>query len=268
MWWIWSIGWALAAPCEEAASLADLEADLEAAERRLGDLDSDAFLDQTADLAPRVACLAEPLEPVRVAHLHRVFGLRAYLARQDADARAAFGAARAADPNYVFPFWLVPERHEIRELYAASEPELTRFPVLPAKNGLLLFDGEETNERPRFRPTLAQVLDDAGAVEATAWLRPTDVMPAYDEARPLLPPLAGGARTVRTTLFASSGAAVVLSGVSYGLAGLANQRFQSAEDRQTVLDSQRQSRIFVTTSAVSGGAAVAALTGAFLVGRI
>lgn len=265
--WAWLLAAAWAAPCADE-SLVALEGDLTEAERRLGDLDSDAFLDQTADLASRVACLSEPVENVRAAHVHRVFGLRAYLARQDADARAAFASARAADPTYVFPFWLVPERHEIRELYAKSEPDLTRFPVLPARQGALLFDGEETTERPRFRPTLAQVVEDDGKVSASAWLRPTDVMPDYDEARPVLPPLAGGPKAVRTTLLVTSATTAVLSGLSYGLAGLANQRFQDATDRDTVLDAQRASRTYVTTSAVAGGAAVASLTGAFLVGRL
>jgi hypothetical protein len=265
MWWMLALAWG--APCPEPQALGPLEVELEAAERKLGDLDSDGFLADTADLSARIGCLAEPVEPTRAAHLHRVFGLRAYLARQEEDAKAAFGSARDADPTYVFPFWLVPERHEIRELYAASEPDLTHFPVLPAKSGVLLFDGEESTDRPRFRPTLVQVLDDDGNVVRSAWIRPTDLMPEYDEAHPVLPPLAGGPKAVRTSLFVGSATAAVVSGVSYGLAGVANGRFNNAANNPELLASQRQANTFVTTSAIAGGAAVASLTGALLIGR-
>ena len=45
-------------------------------------------------------------------------------------------------------------------------------------------------------------------------------------------------------------------------------RFQAATDRDTLMSSQRSANAFVYTSAISGGVAVASLTGAFLVGRL
>lgn len=264
----WTVAMALAAPCAERGNAEALSARVEQAEKQLGDLDSDGFLQKTNDLSVRVECLAEALSPVQAAELHRTFGLRAYLGQQTEDAKDAFSSARAADPDYVYPFWLVPERHEIRELYGAAEPDLAVLPVLPAKSGSLRFDGVEGTERPMFRPTVVQVFDDEGQVQASAWLRPTDALPPYEEARPVLPPLIGASRTARTTLLVSSGVAVVTAGAAYGLSGLANSRFRDATDRESLFSTQRSANTFVYTSAISGGVAVATLTGAFLVGRL
>jgi len=259
---------ALAAPCPTREAPEMVLGRVDEAEKRLADLDSDGFLERTADLSTLVTCLQAPLSPDQSAKLHRAFGLRAYLGRQADDAKLAFASARAADPDYVFPFWLVPERHEIRELYAAADPSLAVRPVLPAKDAVLRFDGVESTERPMFRPTVVQVVDEQGEVEASAWLRPTDALPAYDEARPVLPPLIGASRTARTTMLATSGVGVLTAGVTYGLAGMANQRFVEAGDRDTLLKAQRTANTYVYTSAISGGVALASLTGAFLVGRL
>lgn len=265
--WIWMASAAAGSGCEAPIGIDTLEAQLEQAERALGDLNSDGFLSQTADLAARVECVEGAVPPKVAAHVHRVFGLRAYLGRQDADARAAFSSARAVDPDYVFPFWLLPERHAIREVYAEAEPDLAVLPVLPARNGELRFDGRPIDERPQLRPTVVQVLGNDGAVVATRWLRPADGLPPYDASRPVLPPLIGSKRTLRTTLLVSGIAAGVLAAGSYGVAGVANAGFQKAENRDEVFGNQRLANAMVYTSGISGGVAVVSLTGAFLVGR-
>ncbi|MCB9679685.1 MAG: hypothetical protein H6737_31550 [Alphaproteobacteria bacterium] len=253
--------------CADRSTPRELDALLESAERDLGELDSDGFLEQTADLPRVLSCLEDPLTSRQAARVHRAFGLRAFLGRQEAGAREAFAAARHADPDYVFPFWLVPERHAIRQLYADATPTEAVLPVLPARAGELRFDGAPIDERPQLRPVVVQVLDADGKVAATGWLRPTDPLPPYEPTHPVLPPLIGPSRTVRTGLLVTAGLSTLVAGGAYGWAGLANRDFQKAADRDSLFGSQRRANTLVTTSAIAGGTAVVSLTGAFLVGR-
>ncbi|MCB9694425.1 MAG: hypothetical protein H6736_21660 [Alphaproteobacteria bacterium] len=258
---------ALGATCDTTSPEA-LEARVEEAERAFGDLASDRFLELTASLAQDVACLEGTVTPTMAAHFHRAFGLRAYLGRQEGDTRAAFASARLADPGYVFPFWLLPEQHALRQLYAESEPDPAVLPVLPPREGSLFMDGVASTERPQLRPTLVQVLDADGAVQASAWLRATDAMPPYTPTRPVLPPLVGNLRAFRTVLLTTSVASAAVAAGTYGVAGLANARFQGASDRDTLLGSRRLANSMVGTSAVGLGVSVTTFTGALLVGRL
>ncbi|MEZ4319861.1 MAG: hypothetical protein R3F61_20290 [Myxococcota bacterium] len=264
--WVGSVAVA-ATPCAERPSPGELEAVLEAAERALGDLDSDGFLEKTTDLATRVACLEGVLDPRQVARIHRAFGLRAWLARQEPDARAAFSSSRNADPDYVFPFWMVPESHALRELYSEADPAPGAVPVIPAREGMLWFDGAEGDVRPLLRPVVVQLVEPDGSVERSAWLRPTDPLPPYESTHPVLPPLVGAPRTLRTGLLVSSAAFALTAVAAYGGAALANTDFQKASDRDALFGSQRRANNLVVTSGITGGVAVASFTGALLVGR-
>ncbi len=259
-----SPGWAA---CPEPLSPDGLDQRLEAAERDLGDLDSDAFLADTADLDKQVACLDAPVDAKLAARIHRAFALRSYLGREESQARVTLVSSKAVDPNYVFPFWLLPERHELRDIYAEVPDDRPMLPVLPAKRGELRFDGVPVDDRPQLHPAVVQVLDNEGKVLRSEWVRATDVLPEYDEARPVLPRLAGSARTVRTTLLVTAASTAVLAGASYGVAGIANGRFNNTTSRDTVLSSQRLANTMVTTSAISGGVAVVSFGSAFFVGR-
>ena len=257
-----------ATPCPEPLTPDALTVQLEAAQRDLGDLDSDGFLDKTADLAQRLPCLAGVLTPPQAARLHQVFGLRAWLGRQTGDARAAFASSKASDPDYVFPFWLLPPSHELRDVYAEAEPDLAILPVLPAKAGDLYFDGVPATVRPQLRPVVLQITDADGKVLTSTWLRPADGLPPYEATRPVLPPLIGSARTLRTGLLTASVVGAVVAAGAYGTAGLANRGFNKARDRDGVFDNQRLANGMVITSGVGAGVAVIAISAAFVVGRI
>lgn len=257
-----------AAPCPEALSYTSLEARLDEAEHALGDLRSDRFLELTRGLASDVECIDDVLTPPQAAHLHRVFALRAFLGRQEDDTRSAFSASRAADPTYVLPFWLVPEQHTLRGLYAEAVPDPALRPVIPARNAEIRMDGAPTTDRPLLRPVFVQIVDDEGSVATSAWLRPSDAMPAYTPTRPILPPLIGNARTLRRTLLVVAGATAVGAVASYGVAGIQNARFQKATDRETLLGGRRGANSMVGTSIVCAGVSVGSFTGALLVGRL
>lgn len=257
-----------AAPCPAPLTPEALMVELEAAQRDLGDLDSDGFLDKTADLAQRLPCIDGVLTAPQAARLHQVFGLRAWLGRQSGDARAAFASSKAADPDYVFPFWLLPPSHELRDVYAEADPDLAILPVLPPRDGELIFDGVVATVRPQLRPVVLQITDGDGKVVTSTWLRPADGLPAYEATRPVLPPLIGSARTLRTGLLATSVIGAVVAAGAYGTAGLANRGFNKAQTRDGVFGNQRLANGMVITSGVGAGVAVLSLSAAFVVGRI
>jgi hypothetical protein len=202
-------------------------------------------------LEAALPCLAEVVTPAAAARIHRAQGLDAFLHRDLDRARAAFAAARAADPAYTFPVTMVPEANPVRKLYDSATPtdSTTRLP--PPARSVVWLDGVATRERPTDRATLFQ-LDTPMRSE---WLAPPDPPPAY-RARgqgfrlPLL--LAGGA----------TGA------TSAGLYLVADARTRQVPTSETDLqDIGAGNRRLVVTSASLGAVALGCVTTALVWGR-
>jgi hypothetical protein len=92
------------------------------------DLDEDAYAAGQRRLAEELDCLTEPLPPDLDAEVHGLVGLDAFLAGDEARARAAFRAAGAWSP----PMSLFPPGHPIyAAMAAAREEEIVVTPPEP-----------------------------------------------------------------------------------------------------------------------------------------
>jgi hypothetical protein len=258
------------AACPEDVSAPRFLAQLELAEERFLAMDGAVFSVAMDEASFMVPCLAELVTPQLASQYHRLQGLNLFMSRNEERARAAFAAARAADPQADLPLELVPEGHAIRELWATADPAGPAARVPLPVSGWLGFDGLAAERRPQTRPTLLQVMTGEGAVQASVWLEPGDPLPAY-EAIPLPVARAEGLSLPRAPLLAGGGAAALLGGVLYGVAASRAARFEQPKPADTTLDdlrgSQRVTNTLVAGSVVAGGLSVLTLGAAVVVGR-
>lgn len=247
--------------CPAPVTAAELQQSLQEAETAYSRLDVEAFSDAMDQASFQVPCLAEAVDTGLVARVHRMEGLRQYVALSEERAVQAFAAARAADPTYVIPTWLVPDGHELRQLYGQMPLQNGEIEEVPAPlAGGLRFDGQAASARPARWPTLVQVLDPDGRTVASAYLFPGDALPPYLAApsaeRPASSP---GARAPRLVLLGSSVALAVGAGVTWGLAGAAERSFDDPHPEWGLaeLEAQRaQTNTLATGSALLGLAAL------------
>lgn len=214
-----------AEPCPAPVTVEQLDAALIQAETAFGNLDVEAFTAAMDDAVYGVPCLRDAVGVATAARLHRLTGIRQFIAHNEQRAVSAFAAARAADPSYVWPAWLLPEGHTMRDLYARFPLENATTELEPAPlSGALRFDGVEGLNRPTRWPTLVQVVSATGDVAETTYLYPEDAMPAYPMTAPPLAvssaqPRSGGApKKVGFVLIGASAISAVGSGAFYGLA--------------------------------------------------
>jgi hypothetical protein len=254
--WLWAWGAAIASaeePCR--ASTADLQARLEEAETRYANLDIDGFKQSTDAAAALLPCLAEPMPRRLAANYHRFQGLRGFVDGDPGHSTTSFAAARAIEPAYTFPEVLVPKGNPVLVEYAVIDVEKGRYEEVAANlRGQVIFDGRESNQRPLSWPTIAQRVDEGGAVGATVLLRPADPMPWAEAAPVELPegPKVEGAGPNKAML-AAGGGAIVLSGAFYGLGYGARQSWADPATPTGELDALR-SRVnaMQTANLVSG----------------
>ncbi|MFZ5476881.1 MAG: hypothetical protein ACOZNI_08920 [Myxococcota bacterium] len=176
-----SLATAAPAGCPRAQSDASVRAIVDRAERAFTAMDADAFLAAEGELRAAVGCVDQPLPLPTVSAVHRVAGIAKYVRQDTALARAAFAAARTADPEYRLPEALVPSDHQIREEYVARVRD-DRDDLAPPFEGSFWFDGAEGLARPTSRPTIAQLVGPDGTVARGAYLWPDDPLFAYDVA--------------------------------------------------------------------------------------
>lgn len=261
------------AACPAPTRAAALEQTLARAETAFSELQVETFLEAMDEASYAVPCLVDVLDVGAVARIHRLQGLRQFVASEEARAVQAFAAARAADSTYILPSWLVPEGHMIRDLYGQFPLDNAAAERVPRpRDGAVRFDGVEGLDRPTRWPTLVQVQDANGVPVASAYLFPGDAMPAY----PMLAaePQDARARTggeapqrrARLALAGGSLAAGIAAGALYGLAAGSASDFDADHpewDRADLVASRARTNSLVVASgssaALAVGAGVAAL---------
>lgn len=248
------VGTAAASDCD--TSWAELEPQLDGVEAAWG-ISEDAFQAGMTRVEAGVPCLTEVLTPARAARIHRAEGLQAFLERDLDRARAAFAAARAADPAYAFPVAMVPAANPVRTLYDSAATTGATVPLPPPAKGKVALDGVVTRARPTDRATLFQL--GADAPTHTAWLAPKDPTPAYRQRGqgfrlPLL--VAGG--------LAAAGSAALYA-VADGLTHDVPTGEWTGEDDVTALRGRNHGLLL--GSAGLGVAAVGSVTTALVWGR-
>lgn len=260
-------------PCSAAMTRADLQGALQRAESAFGALDVETFMGAMDDAIFTVPCVREVLAPPEIARLHRLQGIRQFVANQEDRAVQSFAAARAADPSYQLPVWLVPEGHAIRDLYGRMPLENGGRSREPAPlQGSLRFDGVEGRERPTSWSTVVQVLDGDGGVVATEYLYPGDAMPAYAALVEVPPPAGGGSagrkglsRKLGVGLIGASAGSALGAGVLYGLASASANDFLQEHptwDEGDLLRAQTHTNNLVIASGALGVVAAGVCLGA------
>jgi hypothetical protein len=245
------------ADCSTALSVANLEERLRGAEEALAELDAEGFLARSDALVLALTCASEAIPPITAARVHRLQGLRLYIARDEEAAAAAFAAARTADPALSLA-GLIPEGHALHELYGLAPVDVARLAVPRPREGALRLDGAPTLERADHRPVLFQHLAEDGHVLETDWVPVDSPLPPYD-ALPL-PPGAGGPvlprhRAGRAMLGLGVGLTVT-AGALYGAAAASRSAFfREHEDWGTaeLEQAQRRTNTLTTVAAVFGG---------------
>lgn len=166
------------AACARTFALGDIHALIDTAERAFVEMTDDPtpFGEAVAAVTQACGCLRGPADPALAARLHRLKGLHRLVNGDDDEARRAFAAARAIEPNFRYPDTIQPAdpAEPFNLVYfgmpAAPTPRAA-VPPLREGAGALLFDGAPGQARPVDRPTLAQHLDPEGRALHTAYLR-------------------------------------------------------------------------------------------------
>lgn len=266
-----------AASCPAPTHAADLAAKVNSAEQAYATFEVETFASSLDEAALILPCVVDVVAPDVAAHYLRMSGLRYFIERDPTHADQAFAAARALEPGYVFPETLIPAGHSVRTHYTAVDLTLVQ-PIVIARprTGQLLFDGAPATTgaagtvRPGL-PAIVQVQDASGAVVETAYVLPTDPLPAYD-AVPLAVTSAGGVRrplSPKVPLAIGAGVAAVASGALYALSAGSRQEFDTYREDDSI---QNLSSLKARTNGEFVGAlglgmlAVAGGVGALLVG--
>lgn len=231
---------------------------LDRAETALTELDVDAFRRGVQEAEALLPCVQDRLPPALIAEFHRFWGLRAFGDR-DPLAAAAFAAARRLEPSYRFPETLIPTGNPVLNEYTRLDPgERAVVAVEPPARGALLFDGQESTERPAEWPVVVQHLTGSG-VDFTAFLLPDRPLPDYLTLSEAPPPQIQ-VRSYRKPLLIGTASAMALTGVLYGVALHGHARYVDTERNplpDDVLPGLRtRTNALVVVSAVTATAAV------------
>ena len=140
----------------------------------------EAFRAATDTVHHMLPCMMAPLERPAAAALHRVQGLREFVDRNKDRSRQAFAAARALEPDYVFPEEVVPWGHPLLGEYQALDIESGGWQrVPPPAEGWVYVDGQPSEPRPEAWPAIVQVSDADGSIQASGYLWPDQPLPTY-----------------------------------------------------------------------------------------
>ena len=198
---------AAAIECTEPVQQSAMVTAMDEAEQAYANLDEDGFRDGVNEIAGlMLPCIGEALDPTVTARYHRLMALRLHEIGDEDNASGSVLAARTVAPDAPFDEALVPSNHALRSLWEASPPDEETKKVPEPRYGSLAFDGEIGRDRPKNRPTVAQVFDDTGVAQTTLYLGAREPLPSY-----------AAVPRRRNMLIGCAAGAGVGAGVTYGL---------------------------------------------------
>lgn len=224
--------------CLTRPTLADVDRQLNAAEKAYVALDVVVFANSAAEASLLLPCIGETITPAMAANFHRMEGLRLFGAGDEAAALDSLRAARVLDPRYRFPDDVLPPHHALREQYDALQmaDAATWRPPRPL-HGSLAFDGVPSQLRPVGRATLFQRLDASGVPATTVYLYPGQPTPRYP-----------AVHRARNRLLAGGIGATLVSGTFYALAWSSRVAFDDEDNVGATLHGlealQTQTQVF------------------------
>ncbi len=170
---------AQAADCAAPTRPADLQAALLDGEGAVVDLEEEAVGAAIATLDAKLRCLDQVLLPTDVAAIHRLHAYGAFVGAEIRSARAAFGAARAADLAWAIGDRLAPPGTPLRELFNTASLDVNTEAVTVPSGTSLYVDGVKTAERPLDRPAVLQLVSQDGTVRDSQWLTEDQALPDW-----------------------------------------------------------------------------------------
>jgi hypothetical protein len=216
------------ADCSEATTIAGFLAAARQGERAFADMDMVGLSEARGQALAQIPCLDEPVSTETAAAFHRMMAMAAFTQGDEDGTLAEFHAARRLQPGYTIPEGVAPEGHPLVDLYkrsvAAAEGRLD--PTIPPLGGWVTVDGVGGAPRPTGISTILQSFTSDGALEQTTYLLPGDPTPSFgpmpiDQLR---------RKRRRTALGSSTAAALVASGVLYGMSWASYDKFMDTDD--------------------------------------
>ncbi|MEZ4316384.1 MAG: hypothetical protein R3F61_02720 [Myxococcota bacterium] len=253
--------------CATPSQNTDVRSSIDAAASAFGDLDLATFQSTHAETRAKLACLNEPISRSTAAEFHRMEGLSLFMDRNKPEAVKSFAAARAIEPNYVFPSDLVPEGNPVIAAYTELDPDAGAKEMLPRpKVGSVKVDGSGSLERNSTLPAIVQLFDGTGAVTQTVLLKAGEPVPSYDvpdSAAPEKPPKAkGGGPNV--PLLIAGGASLAVAGGLYGGGAVTRGAWKNATSVADADRSRGTTNALVVASGVAGAVGVGLGTTSFV----
>lgn len=175
-----------------------------------------------------IPCLGEPVTTEVAAAFHRMMAMAAFTQGDEPGTLAEFHAARRLQPGYTIPEDVAPEGHPLVDLYERSvdSDEGSLDPTIPPLGGWVTVDGVRGAPRPTGISTILQSFEADQAIDRTLYLLPGDPTPSFgpmpiDELR---------RKRRRYALGGSTAAALVASGVLYGMSWSSYGKFMDTDD--------------------------------------
>ncbi len=253
---------ARAADCPAGTGLADLHAELRAAEAAFGGMDLDGFAAHHGRAASLLPCLDEPVAPADAAAVHRVEALAAFMAEDRAGTVASFRAAAALDPSWRLDEALAPPGHPLREQLETARvlPPSPRVDLGETGELVIRVDGTRDVGRPTDQPTVLQGLTPEGAIAGTSLVGIGAPLPGWvptGPARPRTDAATADRKGPRWVLLAPTAAAGVGAAGLYGWAWASRARYLDETTPYSDLDALRSRTKGATVGAgVLGGVAL------------
>ncbi len=240
--------------CTEATTLTGFIAAAQQGELAFANMDMVGLTQARKGALQQIPCLGEPVTTDVAAAFHRMMAMAAFTQGDEAGTLAEFHAARRLQPGYTIPEAVAPEGHPLVDLYERSvdAAEGSLDPTIPPLGGWVTVDGVRGAPRPTGISTILQSFEADESIDRTLYLLPGASTPSFgpmpiDELR---------RKRRRYALGGSTAAALVASGVLYGLSWNAHFAFDDLDDPMddNLLPAQRNTTNTLALASAGTGA--------------
>jgi hypothetical protein len=251
---------AASAACPTPTSTSDLVRAVGSAESAFSSMNETAFTSARDRAREVIPCLAETVDTVDVAAVHRMEAFDAFLARDDARVEGAFHASIVLQPSWLLPSELASSSSPLREAYATAArlPEGTHAELRPPAGASVVVDGQRSSTRDISRPAFVQLVAHDGTVLWSGYMPIGDESPSWAEAEH--EPALVGHRRQHLVLGATAIGTALAAGAVYAHAMSEYDTFVDPSTPYAELKDARTGANVSTVAAAGLGAASVSLT--------
>jgi hypothetical protein len=240
--------------CTEPSTVAGFLDAARQGEQAFANMDMVGLTQARQQALEHIPCLGEPVTTTTAAAFHRMMAMAAFTQGDEPGTLAEFHAARRLQPGYSIPEDVAPEGHPLVDLYTRSvdSAEGSLDPTIPPLGGWVTVDGVRGAPRPTGISTILQSFESDESIDRTLYLLAGDPTPSFgpmpiDELR---------RKRRRYALGGSTAAALVASGVLYGMSWASHGSFMDTDDPldDTDLPTQRNTTNTLLFASAGAGA--------------